>query len=386
VLVCGPSASLAGCWSSLCVPAGCDARAARPRYSEKIGFRERSETPEIALELSLQPWRAFRPDGVIMFSDILTPLPALGIEFDVVRGKGPVIASPVRRCVPLVPRPVLTGTRAGSQCSHTWPSLRITLLTRWWQTSSEVFISNADVLPRSLERVRALRTLDDPASSLPFVAPVLRALRAEVGGAAAVLGFVGTPWTLAAYAMEGAAERHCLQTKARAGHRVGAVLGLGREGGFRSSLPSPAPRVCAQAGAGRSKEHSQCCCECTEARRWCRTSPKEPERGGLARRPCARLPLPQNSCSQSDQMREAHRAAAHHCRRSGPGRARRCLRCHAAGAPPGPDHPRTVRPSSTYIGLERTERLLFGGASIVRHAAGAPQCLMLGCAAGGSAS
>lgn len=68
------------------------------RYSDKIGFRERSETADIAIELSLQPWRAFRPDGVIMFSDILTPLPALGIEFDVVRGKGPVIASPVRRC------------------------------------------------------------------------------------------------------------------------------------------------------------------------------------------------------------------------------------------------------------------------------------------------
>jgi Uroporphyrinogen decarboxylase (URO-D) len=33
-----------------------------------------------------------------MFSDILTPLPALGIEFDVVKGKGPIIASPVRRC------------------------------------------------------------------------------------------------------------------------------------------------------------------------------------------------------------------------------------------------------------------------------------------------
>ena len=67
------------------------------RYSDRLGFRERSETAEIAIELSLQPWRAFRPDGVIMFSDILTPLPALGIEFDVVRGKGPVIAAPVRR-------------------------------------------------------------------------------------------------------------------------------------------------------------------------------------------------------------------------------------------------------------------------------------------------
>lgn len=64
-------------------------------YSTKYGFRHRSETPEIAIELSMQPWRAFKPDGVIMFSDILTPLPALGIEFDVVKGKGPVV-TPVR--------------------------------------------------------------------------------------------------------------------------------------------------------------------------------------------------------------------------------------------------------------------------------------------------
>lgn len=63
-----------------------------------MGFRERSENADIAVELSLQPWRAFKPDGVIMFSDILTPLPALGIEFDVLRGKGPLIESPIRRC------------------------------------------------------------------------------------------------------------------------------------------------------------------------------------------------------------------------------------------------------------------------------------------------
>lgn len=67
------------------------------RFSETIPFRQRSETADIAIELSMQPWEAFRPDGVIMFSDILTPLPALGIEFDVIRGKGPVISSPVRR-------------------------------------------------------------------------------------------------------------------------------------------------------------------------------------------------------------------------------------------------------------------------------------------------
>ena len=56
-------------------------------FSETIPFRERSETAEIAIELSLQPWKAFNTDGVIMFSDILTPLPAMGIDFDVVKGK-----------------------------------------------------------------------------------------------------------------------------------------------------------------------------------------------------------------------------------------------------------------------------------------------------------
>lgn len=56
-------------------------------YSNKYGFRHRSETPDIAIELSLQPWRAFNTDGVIMFSDILTPLPALGVEFDVVKAR-----------------------------------------------------------------------------------------------------------------------------------------------------------------------------------------------------------------------------------------------------------------------------------------------------------
>ncbi|MEL6581604.1 MAG: uroporphyrinogen decarboxylase family protein, partial [Cyanobacteria bacterium J06621_12] len=59
-------------------------------------FRERSEIPEVAIEISLQPWKAFRPDGVIMFSDIVTPLPGLGIEMDIAEGKGPIISSPIR--------------------------------------------------------------------------------------------------------------------------------------------------------------------------------------------------------------------------------------------------------------------------------------------------
>lgn len=136
--------------------------AAFREYSDKYPFRVRSETPDIAIELSLQPWRAFKPDGVIFFSDILTPLPALGVEFDVIKGKGPAIANPVR--------------------SH--------------------------------DALRALRPLDDPSTSLKFTGETLSALRAELKGTdATLLGFVGTPWTLAAYAMEGKADRDCKQTK-----------------------------------------------------------------------------------------------------------------------------------------------------------------------------
>ena len=130
-------------------------------YSDKYPFRHRSETAEIATELSLQPWRAFRPDGVIMFSDILTPLPGLGIEFDVVKGKGPVIPEPVR----------------------------------------------------TADQVARLTPLEDPTRTHAFVGETLGNLRREVGGEATVLGFVGTPWTLAAYAMEGGAQRHCRATK-----------------------------------------------------------------------------------------------------------------------------------------------------------------------------
>ena len=130
-------------------------------YSTKYEFRKRSETPEIATELSLQPWRAFGVDGVIMFSDILTPLPAIGVDFDVVRGSGPVIPSPLRTA--------------------------------------------ADVA--------ALTPFDDPDSKLPFIRTILGDLRKETEGRSTLLGFVGAPFTLVAYSVEGSANRHCIQTK-----------------------------------------------------------------------------------------------------------------------------------------------------------------------------
>ncbi|MDB9539655.1 uroporphyrinogen decarboxylase [Anabaenopsis tanganyikae CS-531] len=113
-------------------------------------FRDRSEIPEVAIEVSLQPWKAFRPDGVILFSDIVTPLPGLGIEMDIAEGKGPIIHSPLR----------------------------------------------------SQAQIDQLRPLE-PEVCLPFIKTILQALRQEVGNQSTVLGFVGAPWTLAAYAVEG---------------------------------------------------------------------------------------------------------------------------------------------------------------------------------------
>ena len=52
--------------------------------------------PSLQVEISLQPWRAFKPDGVILFSDILTPLTGMGIPFDIEAGRGPVIHEPIR--------------------------------------------------------------------------------------------------------------------------------------------------------------------------------------------------------------------------------------------------------------------------------------------------
>jgi len=130
-------------------------------WSTTVEFRKRSESPDIATELSLQPWRAFGVDGVIMFSDILTPLPALGVDFDVVRGSGPVISSPLR----------------------------------------------------TMADVAAMTPLDDPEKKLPFIREILGNLRRETEGRSTLLGFVGAPFTLVAYSVEGSANRHCINSK-----------------------------------------------------------------------------------------------------------------------------------------------------------------------------
>ena len=63
---------------------------------EKHSLLELCRTPELAVEVTLQPIRAFGFDAAILFSDLLIPLAPLGIPFDFQKGEGPVIEKPVR--------------------------------------------------------------------------------------------------------------------------------------------------------------------------------------------------------------------------------------------------------------------------------------------------
>ncbi|XP_062156327.1 uroporphyrinogen decarboxylase isoform X1 [Alnus glutinosa] len=124
-------------------------------------FRERSENVDLVVEISLQPWKVFKPDGVILFSDILTPLSGMNIPFDIVKGKGPVIHNPLCTAV-------------------------------------------------DVEQVREFV----PEDSVPYVGEALTILRKEVlDNRAAVLGFVGAPFTLASYVVEGGSSKHFSKIK-----------------------------------------------------------------------------------------------------------------------------------------------------------------------------
>src|ERR1700675_1170778 len=62
---------------------------------EKHNFLKVCRTPELAIEVSLQPYRILGVDAVIIFSDILIPAGAMGLPFELT-DKGPVIQSPLR--------------------------------------------------------------------------------------------------------------------------------------------------------------------------------------------------------------------------------------------------------------------------------------------------
>jgi uroporphyrinogen decarboxylase len=70
---------------------------------------ELARTPELTAEVTLQPVRRHAVDAAILFSDIVVPLAAVGVDLEIRPGVGPVIAAPirtaadVRRLRPLVP-------------------------------------------------------------------------------------------------------------------------------------------------------------------------------------------------------------------------------------------------------------------------------------------
>ena len=120
-----------------------------PEYRQiraQHGFLETCRAPEIATRISLQPFERFGMDGVVVFSDILLPLASLGLDLDF--QPGPVVANPVT--------------------------------------------SEAD-----LERLEG-----SVADAMLPTCEAIRALKRELGPSAAVIGFAGAPWTLAAYASE----------------------------------------------------------------------------------------------------------------------------------------------------------------------------------------
>jgi uroporphyrinogen decarboxylase len=107
-------------------------------------------TPELACEVTLQPLARFRLDAAILFSDILTIPHAmnLGLEFE--SGEGPRIARPV-------------------------------------QTAADI----------------ARLGVPDPEGELRYVMDAVRLVRRELGGRVPLIGFAGSPWTVATYMVEG---------------------------------------------------------------------------------------------------------------------------------------------------------------------------------------
>lgn len=126
-------------------------RAAR----EKAGdFMALCSNPELACEVTLQPLERFPFDAAILFSDILTIPDAMGLGLYFEAGEGPRFRKPIR---------------------------------------TEADISKLSVI--------------DPQKDLPYVLDAVSTIRRELNGRVPLIGFSGSPWTLATYMVEGASSR-----------------------------------------------------------------------------------------------------------------------------------------------------------------------------------
>jgi uroporphyrinogen decarboxylase len=124
-----------------------------------IGMLESCRRPDLVTEITLQPVRRHGVDAAILFSDIVVPLAAAGIDLDIVAGTGPVIADPIRTA--------------------------------------------ADV-----DRLHPITTDD-----VGYVDEAVRLLVTELGPTP-LIGFAGAPFTLASYLIEGGPSRTYTKTKA----------------------------------------------------------------------------------------------------------------------------------------------------------------------------
>ncbi len=132
-------------------------RATRKRAG---GFLTLCKTPELACEVTLQPVERFDLDAAILFSDILTIPDAMGLGLSFSEGEGPRFSRPVS-CM------------------------------------------------KDVERIAGTRPMD----GLEYVFDAVRLIRSELDGRVPLIGFAGSPWTLATYMVEGETSREFRKIK-----------------------------------------------------------------------------------------------------------------------------------------------------------------------------
>ena len=107
------SSFLAACWRNQHddrVPVWFMRQAGRslPEYRRArsgLSMLESCSRPELVAEITLQPVRRYGVDAAILYSDIMLPLKAAGVDLDIVPGTGPVIAQPIHAAADLATLP-----------------------------------------------------------------------------------------------------------------------------------------------------------------------------------------------------------------------------------------------------------------------------------------